>query len=193
MESVQEQYQPEFERLFNTCGMQVTLSSLLVYLEKYEGFKDDYLSILRRDVQQAYDNWLKRNAVRCIVGQLRVEPHPTNPNYQFVHMFQHKVVTGNHYEDGVLAVFIPEGCTVPEKLLREMWLWNEKQRKGTLCGKHGNKVRSKMIAGFPSPGLIYGRDWKDNGVWKKGLEWNENWKIGDDVSADLGIVCPGEA
>lgn len=42
----------------------------------------------------------------------------------------HYVVTGDHYEVGQLGFFIPEGATVPEKLLREMWLWNEATNKG---------------------------------------------------------------
>lgn len=129
----------------------------------------------------------------AVVARIRVCDHPTRPDYQVGLVAGRRVVTGRHYVDGQVGVFISEGCVVPEALLREMWLWNDAQGKGRLGGKRGDRVKAKDMAGVRSEGLFYGRDWFDAaGVWHRAERWNPSWVEGDDVAAELGVTSPDD-
>lgn len=126
-----------------------------------------------------------------VVARIRVADHPTNPRYQVGQVAGRQVVTGKHYVDGQLGVFVPEGYLVPEGLLREMWLWNDAQRKGRLGGVRGNRVKSKVMDGVLSEGLFYGQTWFDwDGVLKSSERWNPSWVEGDHVGCELGVISP---
>lgn len=98
------------------------------------------------------------------------------------------VVTGDHYEVDQLGFFVPADAVVPEKLLREMWLWNDKTGKGRLAGKNGDRVRSRMIEGYLSDGLFYGAYYFHEGQRIESPSWNPAWQLGQDVSTELGIT-----
>lgn len=101
----------------------------------------------------------------------------------------HHVVVGDHYEDGTLGVFIRAGAVVPERLLREMWLWNEDTGKGRLGGKRGDRVRVRDLRGCRSDGLFYGSRYTADGAVQAGPSWDEAWSSqpGLDVTAALGV------
>lgn len=98
------------------------------------------------------------------------------------------VVTGDHYEEGQPGIFIPEGAIVPEKLLREMWLWNEELQKGRLSGKSGNRIKSRIYAGHSSAGLFYGAYYFHEGQKLISPSWNDTWQTGQDVATEVGIT-----
>lgn len=100
----------------------------------------------------------------------------------------YKLVTGSHYINGQLGVIIPIGAIVPDNITEEMWV------KDKLGGKKRNRVVAKTMFGYPSEGLFYGRTWIDgDGIVRKALLWNDNWKVGDDVTKELGVTFNGEA
>lgn len=99
-----------------------------------------------------------------------------------------KLVVGDHYEVGTPGIFIRDGVIVPDKLLVEMWLWNEQLNKGRLAGSMGNRVKSRKIAGIDSEGLFYGAYYFHGGQRIESPSWNTIWSIGDEVGDQIGIV-----
>lgn len=116
---------------------------------------------------------------RVIVNPITFADHPTNPKLKVGRVGDAQVVTGDHYTQGQLGFFVPEGGVVPEKLLREMWLWNGELGKGRLGGKKGDRVKSRDMDGVRSDGLFYG---------SQGESWNPAWVAGQDVTDELGIT-----
>ena len=116
---------------------------------------------------------------RIIVNPITFTDHPADPYLKVGTVGGNQVVTGDHYYQGQLGFFIPEGCIVPEKLLREMWLWNEELGKGRLGGKKGNRVKARDMGGVKSTGLFYG---------SQGESWNPEWKAGQDITEEIGIT-----
>lgn len=108
--------------------------------------------------------------------------HPNAPHLRCAFAGEHKVVTGDHYEEGSLGVFIPAGSIVPDELAEEMWLL------GRLGGKKRNRVVAKMMRGELTLGLFYGWKWRDNdGVRRESKQWNPAWVEGQDVTEELGL------
>jgi hypothetical protein len=97
-------------------------------------------------------------------------------------------VAGDHYEVKQLGFIISEGALLPEKLLREMWLWNDTTGKGRLSGKLGNRSKSRKIDGVFSEYLFYGATYLHDGKKIDSPSWNQNWQLGHDVSEELGIA-----
>ncbi len=116
---------------------------------------------------------------KVIVNPIVFSDHPTNPKLKIGTVGWNQVVVGDHYHQGQLGFFVPEGGIVPEKLLREMWLWNEELGKGRLGGKKGNRVKARDMDGMPSTGLFYG---------SQGESWNPEWKPGQDITEETGIT-----
>jgi len=76
------------------------------------------------------------NQERCIVGSLiGIRPHPTRPDLDVGEIDGHQIVVGRHYEEGQLGFYIPDGASVPQSLLKDMWLFNQETGKGRLAGK----------------------------------------------------------
>ena len=90
-------------------------------------------------------------------------------------------MVGDHYDDGVLGFFIPEGAIVPDKLAEEMWV------KGKLAGKRRNRVKARMMDGVHSDGLFYGSRYYATGEYIDSPSWNPTWVVGQDVSEEVGI------
>lgn len=103
------------------------------------------------------------------------------------------VVTGDHYEVGQFGFLVPEGAILPEKLLREMWLWNDETGKGRLAGKQGNRVKARMMGPMHSQGVVshslfYGATYVHEGNKINSPSWNPDWHEGHDVTAEVGIT-----
>lgn len=100
------------------------------------------------------------------------------------------VVVGNHYEDGIIGVYIPPGAIIPDKIAEEMWL------KGRLAGKKKNVVKARTFFGTYSNGLFYGSRYftEECGrrVFHDGPSWNKDWELGRDVSQEFGITFKDE-
>lgn len=140
----------------------------------------------------------QKKETRCLVGSLtNLHPHPTRPDLRIGYIHGHRVVVGDHYDEGNRGFHIPIGAVIPEKLLREMWLWNSDTGKGRLSGKKGNVVKAKEMDGVTSDGLFYGayyfnREDKDYDAHSiepiTTASWNEQWVPGQDVAAEVGIT-----
>lgn len=124
--------------------------------------------------------------MKCLVYRIRLTPH-SDPKLMIGQLGDHQVVVGNHYDDGVLGFHIPVGAIVPDEILKDMWLL------GKLSGSKKNKVKAREMKGILSDGLFYGSRYfvdKDDGrFYIESRSWNPKWKEGDDVAAELGIVC----
>lgn len=86
-----------------------------------------------------------------------------------------QIVVGDHYSEGQLGFFIPEGSIVPDKLADEMLVL------GRLGGKKKNRVLKRRMDGVLSDGLFYG---------SQGASWNPKWIIGQDVTEEVGVIPP---
>jgi hypothetical protein len=128
--------------------------------------------------------------MKCIVGRIHLRDHP-DPSLKIGEINGHQVVVGNHYEDGTLGFFIPDGAIVPDKLAEEMWV------KGRLAGKQKNRVKARKFKGVHSDGLFYGSRYflptstlsKLRGkTYHDSPSWKPEWKEGDDVTEQVGII-----
>lgn len=111
-----------------------------------------------------------------------IRVHPTNVKLRVARAGHYHVITGDHYKEGVLGVFMGDGAVIPDDLAEEMWLL------GRLGGKKKNIVKKRMRDGVLTEGLFYGQVWRDNdNVTRTATRWNPDWVEGQDVSAELGI------
>ena len=108
-----------------------------------------------------------------------VEDHPNADRLSIIKIGGYVCIANKYpdgsarYKQGDLVVYIPEGAVLPESLLREMNMWDEKRNKGELAGAWGNRVKAIKLRGIVSQGLLY-----------PGFLFDE----GDDVAAVLGIT-----
>lgn len=92
----------------------------------------------------------------CPVVKVRIEPHPNADAIEIARIGDYQsIVKKGQFQDGDLAVYIPEQAVVPENMLREMGLWDEFKGKGGLAGSLGNRVKAIKLRGIVSQGLIY--------------------------------------
>lgn len=124
---------------------------------------------------------------RCIVHPIQnIRQHPTLASLRVAEVGGHQVVVGDHYEEGALGIFIPDGAIVPDKLAGEMWVL------GKLAGSKRNKVRARERGGVRSDGLFYGsRFFSINDGQVKEISsasWNPAWKEGRDVTDEIGVT-----
>jgi hypothetical protein len=123
--------------------------------------------------------------IKCLVYAIRLSPHP-DPKLMIGQLGEHQVVVGNHYDEGTLGFHIPVGAIVPDEILKDMWLL------GKLSGNKKNKVKAREMKGVHSDGLYYGsRYFLNESTGKTYIDsrsWNKDWKVGDDVAGELGII-----
>lgn len=80
------------------------------------------------------------------------------------------VVKKNEFKSGDIVVYIPEQSIVPEKIISALGL------EGRLAGPEHNRLKAVKLRGVLSQGLVY-----------RPLNWPADWKLGNDVSEELGI------
>jgi len=118
---------------------------------------------------------------RCIVTEIYTSRHPSNPSLRtaLLHLGEERdmrqIVVEDHYSEGQLGFFIPEGSIVPDKLAAEMLV------RGRLGGKKKNRVLKRRLDGVLSDGLFYG---------SQGASWNPNWIVGQDVTEEVDVIPP---
>jgi hypothetical protein len=138
---------------------------------------------LRKKIMLNEDKSIKR----CVVASLSIQvDHPTMTGLKVVVVRDHQMVVGDHYDDGVLGIYIPDGAIIPDKLAEEMWVL------GKLAGKKRNRVKARDFHGVFSDGLFYGsRFFLKNGEEKEyqmGPSWNPDWIEGQDVTEEIGVT-----
>ena len=90
----------------------------------------------------------------CKVYELTIEQHPNADKIELARVGDYvSIVPKGTYQDGDLAVYIPEAALVPEWVLQRLGLW--KNDKGMLAGKLGNRVKAIKLRGVVSQGLIF--------------------------------------
>lgn len=113
-----------------------------------------------------------------------------------------ELVTGKHYRVGQRGIWIRPNAWIPGWLARELWLVG-KRRESEMF-----EVRSINIKGVQSPGLFCGEIYQKDGSlaseqryeqmaeggayemgagWISWPYWKESWRVGDDVTRELGI------
>lgn len=127
-----------------------------------------------------------------------------------------KVVTGKHYREGQLGVYIRPGCLIPGWLAEDLWLLGTQK-----AHEQWFEVRTIKMRGIESPGLFcgetYQKDYADPrslALFDKRLDvgrdvgedtiaiitedefrgiikwpyWRKHWKVGDVLDNYLGII-----
>lgn len=91
----------------------------------------------------------------CEVVRLTIEKHPNADAIELAHVGGYvSIVKKGQFQDGDLAVYIPEQSLVPQYLLEQMGFWDPMNGKGGLSGSGGNRVRAIKLRGVLSQGLL---------------------------------------
>ncbi|WP_426106333.1 hypothetical protein [Massilia sp. TSP1-1-2] len=91
----------------------------------------------------------------CPLVVVQLLAHPSADHLQVAHFAGGSVVVPRGYfNNGELAVFIPEGAHLPEYLLKRANLWNHTTGYGALRGREGNRVAWKKVQGVLSYGVL---------------------------------------
>jgi RNA ligase (TIGR02306 family) len=129
----------------------------------------------------------------CDVVRVKIVPHPNADQIEIAMVGDYQsIVKKGQFNDGYLAVYIPEQSVLPEWLLKELGFWDDVKGKGTLSGGAGNRVRAVRLRGVVSQGIVYptlaiGSDgaactfFAENGQVLPAL-------YGDDAASSLGIT-----
>ena len=124
----------------------------------------------------------------CPVVRIVIEAHPNADAIEIARVGDYQsIVKKGQFQDGDLAVYIPEQAVVPDRMLRQMGMYDEVRGKGGLAGSLGNRVKAIKLRGVVSQGLIYSLD-------AGGFGWiNEDstprvFIEGEDVAEMLGIT-----
>lgn len=92
----------------------------------------------------------------CEVVRVKLEPHPNADAIEICRVGDYQsIVRKGQFQDGDLAVYIPEQAIVPTWMLREMGMYDEERQKGGLAGGLGNRVKAIKLRGVLSQGLMY--------------------------------------
>lgn len=131
----------------------------------------------------------------CEVIRVKIEPHPNADAIEIARVGDYQsIVKKGQFEDGALAVYIPEQAVLPEWLLKELGFWDEFKGKGMLSGAAGNRVRAIKLRGIVSQGLLYPtKPYSDTEVLVDSVPHEGNSgagivAIGGDASECMGIT-----
>lgn len=84
------------------------------------------------------------------VVRVGIQPHPNADALEFAVVGGYRaIVRKGQYQDGDLAVYIPEQAVLPDWLIRELGL------TGKLAGKNADRVKAIRLRGELSQGLVY--------------------------------------
>ena len=128
------------------------------------------------------------------VYQLVIEEHPNADVLELARVGDYRsIVRKGQFKTGDLGVYIPEQAICPQWLVERLGL------EGKLSGKAKNRVKAIKLRGVLSQGLIYPVDFNTH-ITLGGIlddigddvtdktETTIDVKVGDDLTAELGIV-----
>lgn len=126
----------------------------------------------------------------CEVVRVKIINHPNADKLEIAMIGDYQsIVKKEQFEDGDLAVYIPEQAIVPQWMLEDMSMWNAERGKGELNGALGNRVKAIKLRGVVSQGLVYGGlQARDDELSVMGESDAASFKEGDDVAEFLGIT-----
>jgi hypothetical protein len=132
-----------------------------------------------------------------------IRRHPNADRLELIRFGDVLLVTGKHYRVGDLGVWLKPGAQIPGWLARELWLVGVQRANDPFI------VHEIPIRGVASPGLWCGQ-WYRNDSSKESVlhaedralgggtvsadgwigwgHWNPDWRLGDYVDAELGVV-----
>jgi RNA ligase (TIGR02306 family) len=91
----------------------------------------------------------------CPVVRVTIESHPNADAIELARVGGYlSVVKKGQFQNGELAVYIPEQAVLPPWLLESLGFWDEMNGKGKLSGSRGNRVRAMKLRGVLSQGLL---------------------------------------
>lgn len=99
------------------------------------------------------------SAFECPVVRVRIESHPNADAIEIAKVgdFQ-SIVKKGQFNDGDLAVYLPEASVLPEWLLKRLGFWNELNNCGTLNGSAKNRIKAIKLRGILSQGVVLSGD-----------------------------------
>lgn len=92
---------------------------------------------------------------------LTVEPHPDADRLDIVQpegTLYRAIAQKGRFSTGDVAVYVPEGAVLPERVLKASGFWDEEKGKGTLAGSAGDRVKSIKLRGILSQGILISLD-----------------------------------
>lgn len=115
----------------------------------------------------------------CDVVKLDIEPHPDADALDLARIGDYRaVVAKGMFKSGDMAVYIPEASVLPGPVIEKLGL------VGRLAGSNKNRVKAIKLRGVLSQGLVYPIK---NNLLELPDGKTIQVKVGDDVSAELGI------
>jgi RNA ligase (TIGR02306 family) len=125
------------------------------------------------------------SAFSCPVVRVRIEPHPNADAIEIARVGDYQsIVKKGQFQDGSLAVYIPEQSVLPEWLLKHMGFWDAMKGKGGLSGSLGNRVRAIKLRGVLSQGLVLDMETAETSVGNPLRSLQE----GEDIASYLEIT-----
>lgn len=118
------------------------------------------------------------SAFECPVVRVKITPHGNADSLELAQIGGYiSIVKKGQFQNGDLAVYIPEQSVLPEWLLKQLGFWDDLNGKGKLSGSRGNRVRAMKLRGVLSQGLLYP---VDKEVYDDGVAYSiEGGKGGD--------------
>lgn len=131
---------------------------------------------------------------KCEVVRVKIEAHPNADKIEIVRIGDYQsIVLKGQFQEGQLAVYIPEQAIVPERMLRQLKMWDDVNQKGGLGGSAGNRVKAIKLRGVLSQGLIYGGIQTEDGRLRLEKHFTETDKVGAITTrVDYAIAAEGE-
>jgi len=121
----------------------------------------------------------------CPVVRIKIEPHPNADAIEIARVGDYQsIVKKGQFNEGDLAVYIPEQAVLPQWLLELMGFWDAIKVKGSLSGSLGNRVKAIKLRQVLSQGLILGIEVAEDRIGNPLRQLQE----GEDVSSYLEIV-----
>lgn len=122
------------------------------------------------------------NADRLVLLYV-TDGNPVSP-YNMTGQYGWRLVTGDHYEQGQLGVYIPAGTWVPGWLGEDLWISHGHKQEGWL------RIEPKTLRGIESPGVFCGERWRMSPglAWNDWPMWKQRWQVGQDVGDYLGVT-----
>lgn len=91
------------------------------------------------------------------IHTLEVSPHPNADRLDLVTprgTLYRAISQKGRFQTGDLAVYVPEGAVVPERVLRAAGFFDEEKQKGMLAGPRGDRVKAIRLRGELSQGIF---------------------------------------
>lgn len=84
-----------------------------------------------------------------------IDEHPNADALEIAHILGYQcIVRKGQFKEREYVVFVPEQMLVPDYILKNLGLWDEKKQLGKLAGPEGNRVKVTKLRGVQSYGLV---------------------------------------